>query len=82
MSDERAFPIRVSPASVEEVRIEGPGFCFVVCAHGARALAAKLIRVADHSYCDGYRHGDEATMFCGSNEAAIPNVGGPRPPEG
>lgn len=59
----KEFPIKATPVGQELVRVTGPGFDFTLCAHGARALAADLVKQADKQYCDGYRHGDESTMF-------------------
>jgi len=33
-----------------------------LCGHGARDIAYKLVQVADRRRCDGYRHGDEASV--------------------
>jgi hypothetical protein len=63
MSD---FPVKVTTVGYELVRVTGPGFDFTLCVHGARALAANLVEQANKQYCDGYRHGDESTMFDGS----------------
>jgi hypothetical protein len=57
------FPIAVDPKGTEDVTVSGPGFSFTLCAHGARELAQRLVTAADRQYCDGYRHGDESTMF-------------------
>ena len=59
------FPIKVETRGTEEVQVTGPTFAFTVCAHGARALAAALTSAAEKQYCDGYRHGDESTMYLG-----------------
>lgn len=59
------FPLDVGPAGRGDVVVTGPDINFRLCAHGARELAARLLAVADQQYCDGYRHGDESTMFVG-----------------
>ena len=62
----RPFPIEVTPLGTEEVAINGPGFRLVLCAHGALVLASKLQLIGEGQHCDGYRHGDESTMFGGA----------------
>jgi len=60
------FPLDAVPKGTEDVQVSGPGFSFTLCAHGARELAQRLVKAADQQYCDGYRHGDDSTMFVGS----------------
>lgn len=63
----RPFPITVEPEGLSHdiVIVKFPGGRFRVCCHGAHALAQDLIGVANQGYCDGGRHGDESTMYCG-----------------
>jgi hypothetical protein len=60
---DKPFPIDVKPLGREEVEIVGPGFRLVLCIHGAGELIQRLRKATEHQYCDGYRHGDESTMF-------------------
>lgn len=58
------FPIQVTSKGIEEVRVcIADNVEFVLCNHGAHVLAQMLLDVAKGQYCDGYRHGDESTMF-------------------
>lgn len=61
----KPFPITANREGTGEVRVSFPGGSVLLCAHGARALAHEIEQAAVGQYCDGYRHGDESTMYIG-----------------